>query len=569
MLNFTNINYKSLSKNRISEFRETVKHLNNVHNNDTTVQDYISSYIERKNISISINTNYKKFIPQFGSFIIVANHELGILDKLLLIKYLVAIRSDIKFIGDFEKTGTDLIDDFSIHFGHNNSQIDEINIELAKQYLIVGRPICIFPSKNENVFDFTKKKFTDKKWDSTLISFAQKANVQIIPVNIKQNRTNKNTFKILSPLFNDFLKKDKFISIKIGSPISVNEQKEFNSIDEFSRFLRMKTYLLNSKIDVKPFFKKRTRKTSQISEIQENQLETDILNEINSIKADYILFSKNNFDIFLVPTSKIPVIIKEIGILRETTFREIGEGTNNSIDLDEFDLYYQQLFIWDKTNQKIVGAYRVGMGKDIISQLGIGGFYINDLFKIKPQASKILEKSVELGRSFIVKEYQKHPLALYMLWEGILVFLLKNPHYNYLIGPVSISNNYSKTSKSILVSYLKQNYLDKEKSQLFSPKNKFKVKKDSTISTVIPNISKISIIDNIINDIENNSMKIPVMIKKYLKLNAKILGFNTDPLFNNALDGLIILELKKVPKDILDKLSTEVDKQNINIIFSN
>ena len=96
---------------------------------------------------------------------------------------------------------------------------------------------------------------------------------------------------------------------------------------------------------------------------------------------DYLLFDMKNYSVFCAPSIKIPNILNEIGRLREVTFRAVGEGTNRSVDMDEYDLYYYHLFIWDNDACRIVGAYRVGKGKDIVDSYGIKGFYINSLLK--------------------------------------------------------------------------------------------------------------------------------------------------------------------------------------------
>ena len=139
------------------------------------------------------------------------------------------------------------------------------------------------------------------------------------------------------------------------------------------------------------------------------------------------LFTIKNYSVFCAPTAKIPFILNELGRLRELTFRDVGEGTNRSTNIDEFDLYYYQLVIWDDDEKRIVGGYRIGKGADILSQYDIRGFYTQSLFKMSPPFREILKQSLELGRSFIVKEYQRKPLPLFLLWKGILYFLLKNP----------------------------------------------------------------------------------------------------------------------------------------------
>jgi hypothetical protein len=256
--------------------------------------------------------------------------------------------------------------------------------------------------------------------------------------------------------------------------------------------------------------------------------------------------------------------MNEIGRLREITFREVGEGTNQQMDIDEYDLYYNQLFIWDDENRKIVGAYRVGLGKEILNIYGIRGFYVQSLFRMNRKLFPVLRQSLELGRSFIITEYQKKPLPLFLLWKGILYFLIKNPEYRYLIGPVSISNRFSNFSKALIIKFIKEYYYDHKLSGYVRPRKGFIVT-DHNIDTdiLIEESSDLNKFDNIIKDIETAQKNMPVLLKKYLKQNGRIIGFNIDPKFNNALDGLLILDLFDVPPETIAALSREVKDESI------
>ena len=155
------------------------------------------------------------------------------------------------------------------------------------------------------------------------------------------------------------------------------------------------------------------------------------------------LITRGDFEVYFAQADQIPNVLLEIGRLRELTFRQVGEGTGKVLDIVEFDEYYYNLFIWDKVNKKIVGGYRMGMGEEIFQHKSIEQFYIHSLFEIDEAFFPILKKSIELGRSYIIPEYQKGYLPFFLLWQGILIVLLKNPVYQYLIGPVSISKYYS------------------------------------------------------------------------------------------------------------------------------
>jgi putative hemolysin len=233
--------------------------------------------------------------------------------------------------------------------------------------------------------------------------------------------------------------------------------------------------------------------------------------------------------------------------------------------LDEFDIYYHQLFIWDVENQNIVGAYRIGKGNEIIHKYGISGFYVHSLFKIKENLQDMLNETLELGRSFITEEYQKKPMPLFLLWKGILYFTLKNPQYRYLMGPVSISDNYSTTSKEIIIKFIMMHYIDWNLARSITPRKPYKFNPvDPSLNVLMETMNAdINSLDKAIADIDEIHSGLPVLLKKYIKLNAKIIGFNVDPKFNNSLDGLIILDMLNIPQDIIESLSKETNDSKI------
>jgi putative hemolysin len=256
--------------------------------------------------------------------------------------------------------------------------------------------------------------------------------------------------------------------------------------------------------------------------------------------------------------------MNELGRLREITFRAVGEGTNHSVDLDEYDLYYNQLFVWDNVAKRIVGAYRVGKGKEILRRYGIKGFYLQSLFRMNRKFISTLNQSLELGRSFIVEDYQRRPMPLFLLWKGILYFMLKHTEYRYLIGPVSISNNFSQFSRGLIMQYIREHHYDAKLGRYVKPRTRYNVPGYNVDEEIILEVTgDLNQFDRFIKEVEPNDYTMPILLKRYLKLNGKIIGFNLDPKFNDALDGFLVLDLYDVPMETISSLSKEINDDSI------
>ncbi len=275
--------------------------------------------------------------------------------------------------------------------------------------------------------------------------------------------------------------------------------------------------------------------------------------EVATLAPSQLITERGKFQVYMAKAVDIPLILQEIGRLRELTFRAVGEGTGKDIDLDEFDNYYYNLFIWDTEAERIVGGYRVGLGDEIIRNHGLNGFYINSLFDIDQQATATLSQSIELGRSYIIEDYQKGFLPLFLLWKGILLFLLQNTQYRYLIGPVSISKYYSDVSKSMIVDFVKTHFYNNEIAQYFKPKTPFQVQLDNIDMNQIAG-PRLKDLEKFMATIEPAHIKIPILLKQYTKLNARFISFNLDPNFSDALDGLMLLDLTLLPPEMLELL---------------
>jgi putative hemolysin len=548
--------------NQVNEVFAQAQHKNGI--------EFIDAILAGCGVEIEFDERDLKNIPKEGSFIAIANHPYGGIEGLVLLKMLLTVRADAKLMANFLLKKIPNLSDYFIavnpfeNIEHSSSISGLKNtLELLNQ----GTPIGIFPAGEVSTFDMESQQVTDRLWHPVVGKIIAKAKTPVVPVYFHGNNgllfnllsmihPALRTAKLPSELFN---KQGQTIKLRIGKPINIADYPEYNNSTKLLSFLRARTYALGTGLEEekKLFNPRNLFKIKKLPEAYAPEMDAAILEkEVEPLRDTYRVWQEKNYEVFIAPTSVIPNVIREIGRLREITFREIGEGTNKSVDLDEYDIYYHHLFIWDTEAKLIVGAYRIGLGDEIFYSQGKNGFYLNELFKIKEQLMPVLRKSIELGRSFIRKEYQQKPLPLFLLWKGIFKFLIDNPRYRYLIGPVSISNSFSKFSKSLIVDYINRNHFDHEMAQYVKPRRKFKVdfsKIDADM--LMAGEDSFKNLDDIISEVETRSMKVPVLLRQYIALNANIICFNIDPKFADCLDGFLVLDFQKVPAEMLEKLA--------------
>lgn len=531
--------------------------------------EFIDAILKGCGVEIEFDEAELKNIPKEGGFIAIANHPYGGIEGMVLLKILLTVRSDAKLMANFLLKKIPNLSDYFIAVNpfeniEHSSSISGLKNTL--ELLSKGTPIGIFPAGEVSTFKIETQQVTDRLWHPVVGKIIAKSRVPVVPIYFHGNNgllfnlislihPALRTAKLPSELFN---KQGHTIKLRIGKPINIADYPEYNNSTKLLNFLRARTYALGTGLEEekKIFNPRNLFKIKKLPEAIAPAIDTEVMaKEVEPLRENYRVGQEKNYEVFIVPTSVIPNIIREIGRLREVTFRDVGEGTNKAVDLDEYDIYYHHLFIWDVDTQMVVGAYRIGLGDEIFYSLGKNGFYITELFKVKAQLAPVLKKSLELGRSFIRKEYQQKPLPLFLLWKGLFRFMLKNPRYRYMIGPVSISNSFSKFSKSLIVDYISRNHFDHEMAQYVKPRKKFKVdfsKIDTDV--LLAGDDSFKVIGDLIAEVETRNMKIPVLLRQYIAMNANIICFNIDPKFADCLDGFLVLDFSKIPLEMQEKL---------------
>lgn len=556
--------------------------------------DFAQNILDQLQVTPVADTRkLENLLPKTGPFVMVANHPHGALDGLLLMVLVAKIRPDVKFLGNFLLTKIDSLNEFFLPVdpfdARNGRNIS--GVRRAVEHLKAGKPLVIFPSGEVSTFQKRFSKIEDKPWSPSIAKMILGAGVPVIPAYIEGR--NSLMFHLLGkihPMLRTLRlpleltnKTGETVHLTFGAPVSPKLLQESGSAEAAADFLRTNVYCLRSVVTDEELSERekelqreaqtrsrhaRKRKSSAAKPVPREVVPPVdpmlLARELESIAPKRMLTRVGAMCLFCSPTSDIPLTMTEIARLREVTFREVGEGTLQEMDSDAYDDLYQHLFIWDSEKMAIAGAYRIGFGDVLLDNRGFEGFYTYTLFEFSRHLSGVLRQSIELGRSFVVHDYQRRSQTLLLLWRGILHVLLRNPSYRYLMGPVSMSGGYAMAAKWLLIDYIKANHWNAELAKYVIPRNGVGALGRPTVDAeMIRRIVSADEIDKLIRDVEPSGQGMPVLMKKYLQLGGRVMGFNIDPLFNDTLDAMLILDLCDVPKEKIDMVAREYAGENV------
>lgn len=515
--------------------------------------------VRNRNLKVEIDAHDAKKLSK-GPFMLIANETLDEIDNFVLMELLSAHDAPFHIISRRKKIPAE--------FGQFFLPVDAKLLQWEDYVRNIYRQIIRAKKLGANVA-FTLQ-FSDHSLDSPirnqfldrLMKALRRVELPIVCVRLKTPFPDFVRPNLGKRLIQRKRKEPYALTVRVGSPIPVEEQQRFQHSKDLRRYIQSKIFSLGSGLEVKRFFRRNLFKKppQEMQPLARTVGLNSIRAEIRRLPEGALIASQGEYDIYVAEAKHIPKTLKEIGRLREMAFREVDEGTGRPLDVDEYDLYYRQLILWDREARRIAGGYRMGLGDEIFNRYGASGFYISSLFKIKSGFHRTMQQSVELGRSYVLPEYQKKRLPLFLLWKGILYFLLKNPRYKFLYGPVSISKFYSNISRSVIVAFIKNYYFNDELAQYLTPRKPFRPKVDMVdvemLAVTLTN--ELKGLDSLISDIEPEHIRIPVLVRQYLKLNARFISFNVDPNFSDVLDGFIILNLKDVPSAMIEALKREM-----------
>ncbi|NNC69722.1 MAG: lysophospholipid acyltransferase family protein, partial [Flavobacteriaceae bacterium] len=367
-----------------------ISKLNEIYNKHKDKKDslFLNAILNEVQIQFEIPEEDLKRVPKEGSFISISNHPLGGIDGILLLKLLVEKRPDFKIIANFLLHRIEPLKPYVMPVNpfedRKDAQSSVTGIKNALLHLKEGAPLGIFPAGEVSTYK-DGKLIVDRPWEEGAIKLIHRAKVPIIPIYF--HAKNSRLFYLLSRISGIFrtaklpsellTQGSRVIKVRIGRAISVKDQEEYQNLDDFHAFIRKKTYMLANPFEAQgPLIRTPNLKLPKQPKAIIGAVSVSKMNEEVAFlrEKDARLLESKNYEVFFASSDQIPNILTEIGRLREITFREVGEGTNNAIDLDIYDNYYHHMFLWDDQAKIVVGAYRMGLGEDIFAKYGLNGF---------------------------------------------------------------------------------------------------------------------------------------------------------------------------------------------------
>ena len=570
----------SLTKiNEVNELYDKLK--------DKTGKDFFDSFVRERDLKYIVFEEDLLKIPRTGPFILVSNHPLGAIDGILMTKVLSEIRPDFKIMGNFLLEKIKPMKPYIISVnpfeGRKEAHSSSGGMRETLRHLQNGGCVGIFPAGEVSNKNNPYNEVRDKAWEKPALKLIKMAKVPVVPMYF--HAKNSRVFYQISKIHPDLqtlllpsemmANREEPIRIRVGKAVTPKIMEEYENPEELGEFLQNKIYMLQSYYERRKTLSERLKipdlklnfaigkEENLVQNIIDETPQEDLIAEIQQLHSkDKLLFRNGDYEVFFANYEEIPSIMREIGRQRELTFRAVGEGSNLPFDLDEYDEHYHHLFLWDSAAKKLAGAYRMALGKDVMRKFGINGFYTSSLFEFDQELQPFFRKVIEMGRAYISQEYQQKPLPLFLLWRGIVHVCLRNPDHKFLMGGVSISNKFSEFSKSLMIEFMRSNYYDSAVAQYIHPKHEFKVKlRDRDKNIFLDEMkSDLNKLDKIIDDLEPE-MRLPVLIKKYIKQNAKVISFNVDPTFNDAIDGLMYIRISDLPESTIKPVLEEMSDQ--------
>jgi putative hemolysin len=530
----------------------------------------LENLLSAMRIHLRIDTADQACIPNSGPVVVVANHTYGVLDGAILAVLLRRVRPDVKILTNF------LLDDvpeFAEHCIFVDTFQSDRSVECnrgamrqAFSWLESGGMLVVFPAGEITHFQMPVPQIANPGWNDTAVRLIRRTAASALPVYICGHsgmgfqligliHPKLRTVFLLQQLMEQ---QGKTVEVRIGSGISIRTIAEIGRDCDATEYLRWRTYLLarRKKRETAGPVVLRSRLALRAPEPIAQPVTPELLEEeVCGLAPDRCLIQNGDLCVYLGSARETPNLLQEVGRLREATFRQAGEGTGKSLDLDRFDDYYSHILLWNRSKRELVGAYRAGNSAEILSSYGVQGLYTSTLFRYKESIFERLGPALELGRSFVRLEYQRQYAPLMLLWKGIARLIALHSEIAVLFGAVSISNEYSSASREMIYSFFQSRMREDDLADLVEPRQPFRpgLLQRWECRGMWQAVRDLDQLSHPIKDVEPDGKGLPILLRQYDKLGGRLVAFNVDRKFSDVLDGLVVVDLRRTDPSVLHR----------------
>ena len=528
----------------------------------------LENLLDKMRIALRVDTADMARVPASGPTVVVANHPFGMLDSAALAVLLRRVRPDVKvmtnfLLGDVPELARHCIFVDPIESGrpHNSNQR---GLHEAVEWLKHGGMLAVFPAGEVSHWQFPQGQVSDPEWSDISVRLIRRTGAAALPVYFcGHNSIGFQLFGMIHPrlrtafLLQEFLQQEgRTVRVRVGGEIDAASITAIRDDREAVEYLRWRTYLLARRSKVETSWPEAMRAKLLPQQAVAPEVPEDFLaGELEQLPAERRLAESGDFAVYSAEAREIPQLLREVGRLREVTFRQAGEGTGKSLDLDCFDRYYWHLLLWNKAKRELVGAYRAGNTAEILPRYGVRGLYTSTLFRYDARVFEKMGPALELGRSFIRPEYQRQYAPLLLLWKGIARLVALHPELPVLFGAVSISNDYNRASREMIYRFFESRMEQDELRGMIEPRRPFRPARLRPWDCRAMNhaLRHIEDLSQPITDVETDGKGLPILLRQYAKIGGRLLGFNVDRKFSNVLDGLVVVDLRQTEAAVLER----------------
>ncbi len=520
--------------------------------------DFLDSALATLGVHCALDPRRLARMPDTGPLVVVANHPFGGVEGMALAQVLRRRRPDLRILANHLLGRVPELGPLMIHVnpfaGASAARQNTAPLRQALAWLKGGGALLVFPAGAVSHLHLRARAVIDPPWQPTVSWLVRRSGAAVQPVFVAGR--NSATFQIaglVSPhlrtalLVRELLRgQQRVVHAHAGKLIGADELGRLADDAERTAWLRFMVYALAPRPAPTPV------DGPQVAVAAGSQ-GASVAAQVAALPASARLLQHGDYSVYLTSAAQIPSVLQEIGRQRELTFRAAGEGSGKALDLDRYDAHYLHLWLWDHAKDHLAGAYRLAAIDRVLAERGERGLYVASLFRFRRGALHALGPTLELGRSFVACDYQRDFQPLLLLWQGIGRYLVANPQYTKLIGPVSIARTYTDQSRGLMAHYLSRYCASPELAGAvrgnYRPRQQpLRGLGDATVGRLLHDVDAVA---SLVSAIEDDGKGLPVLLRHYLKLSGQVLAWNVDRAFGDVLDALLLVDLRRTDPRLL------------------